>query len=412
MHRVRQSLPYLQDFGWEGVVLAVHPDLVEGYRDDHLNATIPEGARVEYVRALHYRWTRRFGLGSLALRSLPFYAAAGNRLLERGEFDLVYFSTTMFPVMVLGRYWKRKFGVPYVIDMQDPWHSEYYRTRPRHERPPKYWFSYRLHKRLEPLAMRHVDAIISVSEGYCNTLQQRYPNIDRTMCRVIPFGGAAVDFEVAASLDVRNDIFNPHDGRIHVVYVGRGGHDMAASCRIIFEALARGLKERPNLFEKVFLHFVGTDYSPDGLGKKTIEPIADNFGLSASVNELPARVPYFTVLKLLQDAHMLLIPGSDDPNYTASKLYPYILARKPLLAVFSETSSVVDILEETGAGEVATFAADGAGDGSSGRLYETWSSLLERLPFTPSTNWDAFEPYTAREMTRRQVEVFDRVVSR
>jgi hypothetical protein len=30
----------------------------------------------------------------------------------------------------------------------------------------------------------------------------------------------------------------------------------------------------------------------------------------------------------------------------------------------------------------------------------------------PDTDWDAFQPYTAEAMTRRQVEVFDRVMSR
>jgi hypothetical protein len=40
-----------------------------------------------------------------------------------------------------------------------------------------------------------------------------------------------------------------------------------------------------------------------------------------------------------------------------------------------------------------------------------WSSMLERLPYTPDTDWDAFQPYTAEAMTRRQVEVFDRVIA-
>ena len=47
--------------------------------------------------------------------------------------------------------------------------------------------------------------------------------------------------------------------------------------------------------------------------------------------------------------------GSDDPGYTASKIYPYILAEKPLLAIFHEESSVVRILQETNAGTVVTF---------------------------------------------------------
>jgi hypothetical protein len=34
------------------------------------------------------------------------------------------------------------------------------------------------------------------------------------------------------------------------------------------------------------------------------------------------------------------------------------------------------------------------------------------LPYQPDTDWKQFEPYTAREMTKSQCELFDRVVAR
>jgi len=411
MHRVRQSLPYLRDFGWDATVMVVRPELVEGNRDEDLVQTIPTDADIQTVGALNHKWTRLFGLGSLALRSLPFYARRGNQLLALGKYDLVYFSTTMFPVMSLGPYWKRKFGLPYVIDMQDPWHSEYYLSRPKHERPPKHWFSYRLNKWLEPKAMMEVGGLISVSEGYCRLLRDRYPEADLRIAEVIPFGGASRDFEVLDRTTVTNDVFEAGDGDVHVVYVGRGGHDMAQACRGIFGALKQGLADAPDLFGRVRMHFIGTDYAPDGRAKKTIAPIAAEFGVEDQVSESPHRIPYFKVLRLLRDAHMVVIPGSDDPNYTASKVYPYIQSRRPLLAVFSQTSSVVEIVRSTKAGEVVTFMP-GHDDDLPGRVYETWRRMLERLPYEPETDWTAFEPYTAREMTRRQVEVFDRVLAK
>jgi hypothetical protein len=125
------------------------------------------------------------------------------------------------------------------------------------------------------------------------------------------------------------------------------------------------------------------------------------------VREQPARVPYFTGLQLLRDAQALVLPGSDDPQYTASKLYPYILARKPLLAVFHERSSVVEVLRQTRAGVCATFPAPDL----SRQVYERLREMLEKLPFTPDTDWEAFGPYTARERARRQAEVFEGVKS-
>jgi hypothetical protein len=412
MHRVRHSLPYFAGMGWEAETWIVDPAYVNRDRDPLLTDTVPEDADVRTVAALDTSWTRKIGLGSLALRSLPFYFWHVSRRLAEGDIDLVYFSTTAFPVLVLGRYWKARFGVPYVIDMQDPWHNDYYVGKPKEEQPPKFWFSYRLNKTLEPVAMQDVDGIVSVSQGYCDTLCERYENVQPEMCEVIPFGAADVDFEVMEYSGVSQSFIDSGNDTIDVVYAGRGGHDMATAARGLFTALARGREKRPDLFGRVRMHFVGTSYAPAGKGQKTLEPIAEQCGVGDVVTEHTDRIPYFQSLRLLRDADHLVIPGSDDPDYTASKLYPYILSKRPVLAAFNENSSVVDILQRTNAGTAVTFNGQTDVEELGKNVYEAWTSILERLPYTPDTNWEAFQPYTAEAMTRRQVEVFDRVVDR
>ena len=411
LHRVRHSLPHFGEHEWEAEVWRVDPDLVEREQDPLLVETLPSDVPIRTVGAFDPDWTRLVGLGSVALRSLPFYYWKGTRRLAQGDIDLVYFSTTAFPVTILGRYWKQRFGVPYVIDVQDPWHTDYYVGKPTEEQPPKFWFSYRLNKCLEPVAMRGVDGIISVSQGYCDTLQDRYENIMPEMCEVIPFGAAEVDFEVMEDSGVTQSFVDPNDDTIDVVYAGRGGHDMATAARGLFGGLRRGRDEHPSLFGRVHMHFVGTSYAPAGEGKKTIKPIAEEYGVGDAVTEHTDRIPYFQSLRLLRDADHLVVPGSDNPDYTASKLYPYILSRRPVLAVFNENSSVVDILRTTQAGTAVTFDGATTRNDLAERVVEAWAPMLERLPHTPNADWDAFQPYTAGAMTRRQVEVFDRVVS-
>ena len=57
----------------------------------------------------------------LGLRALAGLSALGSRLLARRPFDVVFFSTTVFPAMALGPIWKRRFRIPYALDFQDPW---------------------------------------------------------------------------------------------------------------------------------------------------------------------------------------------------------------------------------------------------------------------------------------------------
>lgn len=409
MHRVRHNVHYLGEFGWQATVICVDEQNVETSQDALLNISIPQSISVHKVKAFKSSWTRKLGLGALALRSLLFFFLKGNKILRSQKFDLVFFSTTQFPVLILGSYWKWRFGIPYMIDMQDPWHSEFYQDKPKNQRPPKYWFSYHLNKFLEPIAMHKVDGIISVSKGYADMLQERYPNIKQKNCVVIPFGAFEKDFEIASSIN--NSPFQQQPSEISMTYIGRGGADMSMALNIIFEGFKLGLTKDFSLFSKVKFYFLGTSYAKAGSGVKTIEPIAKNVGIESYVFEETDRMPYFESLKRLTMSDILLIPGSSDPNYTASKLYPYILAKKPILAVFSLTSSVLEVLTKTSAGNVITYNVHHLELEKCAELfYQILKQTLEKLPFEPPTNWKAFKPYTAKEMTKKQVDFFTKIL--
>jgi glycosyltransferase involved in cell wall biosynthesis len=412
MHRIRQSLLYFNEFGWEATVIAVEPQYIEMNEDPLLLETLPKEAKIIRIKAFEAKTTRKFGLGNSGYRSMWQYYTAGNKLLRNNQFDLVYFSTTAFPVMVLGRIWKKKFKVPYIIDMQDPWRNDFYLDKPKSERPPKFWMAYHMDKYLEAFTMKKVDGIVSVSAGYPKMLMERYSNIKPDDCTVIPFGGASIDFEVLDKVSIPNKIFKLDNEKIHIVYIGRGGHDMQLALGAIFAGLAQGVKENPSLFERLMLYFIGTSYAADGQGSKTVEPVAKRYGVDSQVVEITDRLPYFEAMRVLKDADLLIIPGSTDTNYTASKLYPYILAKRPLIAVFNESSSVVEILKETNTGRFVSFINEDDPLLLGERFLTTLKEELAKLPYVPDTNWDAFEPYSAREATRKQVLFFEKILNK
>ena len=256
MHRVRMSLPYFKSFGWQPEIVTVDPKYADIATDELLNESIPSDIKIHKVDAFNKKLTSKMGLGSIALRSIYFLRNYVNELLVRERFDLVFFSTTQFPVCALGSYWKRKFDIPYVIDMQDPWHSDYYKNKPRNERPPKYWFSYRLNKILERMAMRHVDGLIAVSEKYITDLKTRYPTIKDIPNATIPFGYFLPDLEIAERNESSfQDIFDA--GYKNIVYIGRGGADMYSAVTPLFKAL----KQRKDALKKIRIIFIGTSYA-------------------------------------------------------------------------------------------------------------------------------------------------------
>jgi hypothetical protein len=410
MHRVRHSLPYFREFGWDPVTLAVEPEYVEGFRDDLLLETVPDDVQVERVAALDYRWTRKVGLGSIALRAFPHLALKGNKLLHQGDVDLVYFSTTAFAVLALGPYWKRRFGVPFVVDLQDPWYNTYYESRPKSERPPKYWFSHRLDGVLEPFVMRRADGLIAVTKAYIDDLSERYSEIGDIPSVELPFGVSPVDMEVARELGDRR---NGRTGdQLVGTYTGVCNSAMTPVLRTLFRALRFGIESDPALFRRVRLKFVGTSYAPRGQAKPSVMPIAHEEGVADHVTEETDRVSYFEALQLQHESSFLLLPGTLDADYTASKLYPYVLSRKPILGLINARSSAVQTLSELNVDGVFTFKDESHLGDIGPEVTRVWSSILKSLPFEPPTDWDAFERYTAREMTRVQATLFDQVLER
>ena len=153
---------------------------------------------------------------------------------------------------------------------------------------------------LEPFTMRAVDGIVAVNDSYQQTLRARYPWISADLCRTIPFGASEKDFEIAAKMNWRNPFFTPGDGLLHGVYVGMLGRVMTETCDAICTAFRRGLETAPEIFTKVRLHFIGTDYAPVNRARATIRPLAAKAGLDQFIFEETDRVPYFSALRLLR----------------------------------------------------------------------------------------------------------------
>jgi hypothetical protein len=156
---------------------------------------------------------------------------------------------------------------------------------------------------------------------------------------------------------------------------------------------------------------VGTDYAREN-GRQTIAPIAEGSGLGNDVSEYPARIPYLHGLRLLGDAHFTVILGSDDPSYSPSKVYPYLLTGRPFVAVMHQASSVVPMLERSGGGVVATF-----GDGISQE--RVVKEILHGLELAARTSEETvhvsasiLESVSARTFARLQCGAFDAALQR
>jgi hypothetical protein len=411
LHRVRLLIPHWHDAGLEIHVLTVQPDQVIASRDERMTYSIPPQIVVHRATALGKKWAKIPGLGSIAFRAKRAMARLGDQILSSKKFDLIYFSTTVFPIHALGPVWKKKFGVPFVMDYQDPWVNDYYREHPGVVPPGgrlKYGVMDFLHRRMEPIVLMECSGITAVSAAYPVELARRYPWAAMLPHMVQPFPGDILDLQVVIAENIPQSIFSRNEGLTHWVYAGMTNAGMDKTITAFFRALAEHAPQ--DLKERLRIHFLGTCYGGNADTPPVVKPLAEQFGLSGIVNERPERIPYSEVLACLRDADALLVFGSNDVGYTASKIYPYLLAEKPLLTVFHEASSVVSLIRRVGGSVCVSFTNEDAELAISARIAESWIED-ERFQKVVPLNQSAFEPYTAKHAARAMLTFFESLIA-
>ncbi len=121
-------------------------------------------------------------------------------------------------------------------------------------------------------------------------------------------------------------------------------------------------------------------------------------------------MPFLNALTLLANANGVLMIGSDEPHYTASKIYPGLMSGTPFLSLFHDQSSSQKILSKAGGGTSLSFQGIERIDELRPNIIEG----IERLMTAPSTlgeaDPDSYQRYTASYVSSAYADVFDRMM--
>jgi len=417
-HRVRLLAPHLKDYGWEPTVLTVERSRSGGRQDPDLEALVPRDLRIVRAPAWSETWTRKLGIGDLGLRSLAGLFREASHLLGNTKYDALFI--TVFPTYpaLLGPLLKSRFKVPFVLDYIDPWVSAWGKTVGGGKNGAVDLKS-RLTRiaalGLEPVAVRSADAITAVSAGTYEMIQARIPAASRKLCAAIPYGGDAADFAYLRSTPRSNRYFDPQDGACHICYVGTllplGFETLGA----VLKALVTLRDSRADVYERIRLHFFGTSNQTIGNPAQRVAPVARELGVDKAVTEHPLRVDYLDALTVQVQASAILLMGSSEPHYTASKLYPALLAGRPLLAVYHRQSSVAEIMlrvTHPPHGQLVTYSESDPAAEHSGEIAEA----LVKLTSTPAPEAIEWEPaeldkFSAHSLAGELARVLDVVAT-
>ncbi len=413
-HRVRLLAPYLEEAGWSPTVVTLERSAYEGRLDPALEGLVPPSLRVVRAPAWRAAATRRVGLGDLGLRAMSGLRRTCRALLSAERFDALFI--TVYPVYpaLLGAGLKSTFRVPFVLDYQDPWVGAWGESvggGPDGTPDRKSRASRRLGRWLEPRAVNAADAIVAVSQGTIDGIVERIPAAARLPHSVIPLGFEAADFAALRHRPQSERRVPANDGLVHLCYVGTLLPKGITTLRLLLRGLARARAADASA-TRLRLHFFGTSNQSESTLQRVL-PIAREYSVADVVTEVPGRIDYLDALGALVDASAILLLGSSERHYTASKLFPALLAKRPILALFHEASSVVSILRAAATEPTVRVLTYGDGDAGDQRVDDVACGLRALAAAAAYDERDVHlarvADVSARHLAHQLAVVFDRV---
>jgi len=330
VHRARLTANALVKLGHDISVLTVDEAFYEEKPDSDLAKTVHAKITVYKTQAKKVSKPRLFG--DIGLRAYKLLKVQALELLKFQNFDFVWIPIPSFYTALLGPYLKRKTGVAYGIDYIDPWLRD---ISGRANLRAK--LSNVVAKFLEPKALKTVDIVSGVAEGYyMPALKRTFKKGNYPVTVAFPYGYDADDYKHTVKTNL------PWDrSEQAIVYAGA----FLPNSGVFLEALCKVLQ--PNLEtierQKIKFYFLGTGNYPH----KGVTAYANEFGLNTIIKEIPERRPYLDILNCLKSASGILVLGSTEAHYTASKVFQALLAERPILSVFHTESSAAELLSQT-----------------------------------------------------------------
>lgn len=385
----------------------VHEKHYEEKLDYNLEKLLPSELQIEKVSALPLTTPRL--IGDIGLRSFFQLYNRAKVLIKKEKIDFLYIPIPSFYVALLGRWLHHSIGIKYGIDYIDPWVHFFPGSNKLFSR---HWFSTKIATILEPIAIKKASLITGVAEGYYKGVIERNPHLlQQAVFGAMPYGGEVADHNGIKNLDLEPYLFKKKSGVIQMVYAGA----MLPKSYEPLERIFMAIQQNPMTFKAIEFHFIGTGKRPNDADAFNIKPLAEKYGIwQSTVFEYPQRIPYLDVLVHLNHSDGIFILGSTEPHYTPSKTYQGVLSGKPIFAVLHQDSSAVKVICDSKAGLVLSFNGENDVNAIQTQFLQQWMFFGDFMKSfsTLNVNMDAFEIYSAKNVTKKLADLLQISISR
>ena len=295
-----------------------------------------------------------------------------SKYLQKNKVD--WFITTGPPhsVHLIGKKLKERTDIKWLADFRDPWTDiDYFHLLPLTAR------SLQKHEALEDSVISTADMVSVVSK----TMLDRYISKNKN-CFNVPngFDGEIVDQQI------------PLDKKFTLTHVGSLNADRNPN--MFWKAIRAIIDENPNFEEKIQINIIGI------VANEVLESI-DAYELGKYVNCIDY-IPHDEVFSHMKKSQVLLLFLNNVPSakgIVTGKVYEYLKAKRPILAMAPINGDLAEIIERTNAGKVTDFNEL---DALKKNLYIYFDSYIARKLIINSKN---IQKYHRKNLTAQLAEL-------
>ena len=338
--RFVQQLPQL---GWEPLILSAHPRAYERTGTD-LIAELPPGLVVRRAQVLDT--ARHLSLGGRYLAALARpdrwmswqwdAVRQGLAMVRRYRPDALWTTYPIATAHAIGHALHLRTGLPWVADFRDPMAQDGY------PEDPQVWAAY---KRIEVSAARAASACCFTTPSAAHTYRQRYPDrADRMI--VVENGYDEGAFHRAEAALAERSPLSP--GCLTLLHSGIV-YPAERDPRPLFQALGALRQSHPALAARLRLRFRAA------VSEEMLIGLRNQHGVQDLVEILPP-LPYTEALAemLLADG-LLVMQASNCNEQVPAKVYEYLRARRPIIALTDAAGDTWNVLQRAGIGPMAAL---------------------------------------------------------
>lgn len=335
IQRTLKFSQYLLEFGWQPSVLTIHPRAYERISADQM-AEIPAGITVKRafaldsarhlaIRGAYPEW---LALPDRWISWWPAAVLAGLRLIRRERPNLLWSTYPIATAHLIGLTLHRLTDIPWVADFRDSM------TDPDYPPPGRRRWAY---LQIEQATVRHCACAVFTAPGTLRMYAERHPAIPASRWVVIANGYDEENFR-----QVEQGMVAPRGQRPLTLVHSGVLYPSERDPNAFFGALA-DLKHAGRV-SAAQLQIVLRATGHDDYHRHLIE----TYGIQDLVVLAPL-LPYQAALQEMMEADGLLLFQAANCNHQIpAKVYEYLRARRPILALTDPTGDTGRLLIESG----------------------------------------------------------------